>query len=101
MSACIAYDPDLLRFASVGYVATMEPSFLANTLCNAGCVSSLAAYREGVAVACSSVDAWPGVPATYSGDFVQAYQNQTCLESSSGAWCNSKSYFRGSRHSGC
>jgi hypothetical protein len=90
MSTCIACDPALLTFASVGYVSSVEPSFLSETLCNSECVSSLAAYREGVAAGCSTVDAWPGVPATYNGDFVQAYQNQTCLKSSSGERCNSK-----------
>lgn len=91
MSTCIACDPALLTFASVGYVSSMEPSFLSETLCSSKCVSSLVAYREGVAAGCSTVDAWPGVPATCNGDSVQAYQNQTCLKSSSGEWCNSKS----------
>lgn len=89
MSASIACDPALLTFASVGYVRSMEPSFLSKILCNSECVSNLAAYRKSVAASCSTVEAWPGVPATYNGDFVQAYQNQTCLKSSSGGWCNS------------
>lgn len=96
MTASVACDPTLLTFASVGHVSSMEPSFLSETLCNRECVSSLAAYREGVAAGCSTVDTWPGVPATYNGDFVQAYQNQTCLKSSSEGWCNSKSSSRDS-----
>jgi len=94
MSASINCDPALLSFASVGYVSSMEPSFLADTLCNPKCVTSLADYRKDVAVSCSTVDAWPGVPATYNGDFVQAYQNQSCLKSTSGGWCNSRSSSR-------
>ena len=90
MSASIACDPALLTFASVGYVNTIQPALLSNTLCESECVSSLAKYRKGVAAGCSTVDAWPGVSATYNGDFVQSYQNQTCLKSSSGRWCNSE-----------
>lgn len=90
MSSSIDCDPTLLSFASVGYVNHIKPSLLSNTLCHASCVSSLAAYREQVALDCSTVDAWPGLPASYNGDFVQAYQNQTCLKDTSGGWCNSK-----------
>jgi len=90
MSSSIDCDPALLSFASVGYVESINPSVLSNTLCQSSCVSSLAAYRERVSLECSTVDAWPGLPASYNGDFVQAYQNQTCLKDTSGGWCNSK-----------
>jgi hypothetical protein len=75
MSNNINCDPILLRFASVGYGGDMDSTFLSDTLCYPACVSSLEAYRGKVAQDCSTVDAWPGVPATYNGDFVQAYQN--------------------------
>jgi hypothetical protein len=92
MSSSIDCDPALLSFASVGYVESINPSLLSNTLCQSSCVSSLAAYRERVSLDCSTVDAWPGLPASYNGDFVQAYQNQTCLKDTSGGWCNSEHF---------
>ena len=90
MSGSIDCDPALLSFASVGYVESIKPSLLSDMLCHSSCVSSLAAYRERLSLECSTVDAWPGLPASYNGDFVQAYQNQTCLKDTSGGWCNSK-----------
>jgi len=92
MSSSIDCDPALLSFASVGYVETMKPALLSNTLCQFSCVASLAAYCERVSRDCSTVDAWPGLPASYNGDFVQAYQNQTCLQDTSGGWCNSEHF---------
>jgi hypothetical protein len=90
MSSSIDCDPALLSFASVGYVEFINPSVLSSTLCHSSCVSSVTAYRQRVLLGCSTVDAWPGLPASYNGDFVQAYQNQTCLKDTSGGWCNSK-----------
>lgn len=95
MTSSIDCDPALLSFASVGYVESISLSLLSNTLCHSSCVSSLAAYRERLALECSTVDAWPGLPASYNGDFVQAYQNQTCLKDNSGGWCNSKLFCPG------
>ena len=92
MSSSIDCDPALLSFASVGYVESIQPSLLSNTICRSSCVSSLTAYRKSLMQECSTVDAWPGLPASYNGDFVQAYQNQTCLKDTSGGWCNSKHF---------
>jgi hypothetical protein len=91
MSAEIDCDRSLLSFASVGFVESIQPSVLFNELCHSSCVANLAAYRKQVALDCSTVDAWPGLPASYSGDFVQAYQNQNCLKDASGGWCNGES----------
>ena len=90
LSSNIECDPALLSFASVGYVESIKPSLLSSTPCQSTCVSSLAAYRGRISTDCSTVDAWPGLPASYNGDFVQAYQTQTCLKDTSGGWCNSK-----------
>lgn len=90
MSANIACDPALLRYATSGYNGFLSAALLTNTLCSSICTSALASYRGNVAEKCSNVDAWPGFPATHTGDFLSAYQNQTCLKDSSGAWCVSK-----------
>lgn len=92
MSSSIDCDPALLSFASVGYVEVIQSSLLSNTLCHSSCVSSLAAYRDRVSLDCSTVDVWPGLPASYNKDFVQAYQNQTCLKDDLGGWCNSEPF---------
>lgn len=90
MSSSIDCDPALLSYATIGYVGSVTPSVLSNTLCHSSCVLSLAAYRGRVSLDRSTVDAWPGLPASYNGDSVQAYRNQTCLKDTSGGWCNSE-----------
>lgn len=90
MSSSIDCDPALLSDASAGYVESIKPSLLSNTLCHSPCVLSLATYPERLALESSTANAWPGLPASYNGDFVQAYQNQTCLKNTSGGWFNRK-----------
>jgi hypothetical protein len=59
--------------------------------CSSTCTSSLQSYHSLVQSSCSNdPDPWDGIPATYGGDRMAAYQARICLKDpASGAYCNS------------
>ena len=87
LSSPIECDPMLLRYASGGYVGSIEPAFLEDTICCQSCASSLATYHNNVVRQCGPTEVVPGFPATYNVNFIWAYQNQTCLREPSGDFC--------------
>jgi hypothetical protein len=90
LASPIECDPKLLRYASAGYVGSVKPSLLEDTICCQSCASSLATYHSNVVRQCGPTEVVPGFPATYNVDFIWAYQDQTCLREPSGDFCISR-----------
>ena len=92
LEAAVNCDPALQLYATSQYVGAIDMTVLSNQLCPAACASSLASWHKSVASACANdPQHGSGFPATYEGDFLWAYQNQTCLkDSSTGEYCIGK-----------
>lgn len=88
----VACDPALLLYATSRYGGAIDEAVLNTRLCSSPCTSSLQDYRNSVHNACiDDPDLWGGFPATHTADFVEAYQNITCLrDKTSGGYCVSE-----------
>ena len=89
MKANIACDPELVDFATSGYYGALGNTSIQASFCASTCATSLASYHNSVASACAKdPQPWGGLPATWVGDSLWAYQNRTCLKNpSTGAYC--------------
>lgn len=89
-TATIACEPYIQRLAT-DYYGSLGNATLQNTICAAGCGSSLASYHARVAAACASApQPWPGIP-VWAGDVLWATYNRTFLKDpSTGRYCVGK-----------
>jgi hypothetical protein len=89
LNATITCDPYIQQLVATDYYGSLGNASLQDSVCAAGCGTSLASYHDDVAAACSSDPLpWSGIPAVWTGDVIWATYNRTCLKDpSTGQYC--------------
>jgi hypothetical protein len=92
LNATIACDPYVQQLVATDYYGTLGNATLQDTVCAAGCGTSLGSYHANVARACvNDPQPWHGVPALWAGDVIWATYNRTCLKDpATGKYCVGK-----------
>lgn len=86
---------DLFTFyPNTDYQGPFDNPDAQDQFCSATCTNSLASFHSQVSNACQNdPDPFEGLPATFGGDRLSAYQQRTCLkDSSTGEYCNSQCF---------
>jgi hypothetical protein len=89
LNATIVCDPYIQQLIASDYYGSLGNNTLQDSICAAGCGTSLASYHAQVLAACSSdPQPWQGIPAVWAGDVIWATYNRTCLkDSATGQYC--------------
>jgi len=92
LNATIACNPYIQQMVATDYYGSLGSPTLQDSICAAGCGTSLASYHAQVAAACASTpQPWPGIPAVWAGDVIWATYNRTCLKDpATGRYCVGK-----------
>ncbi|KAL1961764.1 hypothetical protein VTN77DRAFT_1090 [Rasamsonia byssochlamydoides] len=73
-------DESFIQYPVWDYGGPFENATARDLFCSSDCTDSLASYSSSVAAACANdPDPWDGIPASFWGDCLAAYQERICL----------------------
>lgn len=91
LQAVIKCDNTTQSWTEAEYHGDLGNTTLTNSVCDAGCTQSLAAWVQGVNTYCAGRTFDDGSPPAMYGNYTWYGVNETCQRDSDGNYCNSKS----------
>lgn len=93
LNRTIDCEPEMVAYVANNiYSSLINRTAIQDSICRAGCTSSLRDYHSSVESACKDdPPPWTGMPATWAGDVLASFQSRMCLKDpSTSLYCTGK-----------